>query len=103
MNTTQSDGSLARRSRRAAPSASASDRTTIEHVPTSRELAVLESAHEHLLRQVHDLKRVYAAERERRARVARSTMDLATALARGGASSSLGPLAPADSKAFRGA
>ena len=101
MNTTQSDGSLARRPRHAAPSAS--DGTPIEQAPNSRELALLESAHDQLLRQVQDLKRVYAAERERRARVARSTMDLATVLARGGASSSFGPLAPADSKAFRGA
>ena len=98
MKTTQSDGALASRAGRSTP-----DGIPFGPAPTARELARLESAHEQLLRQVQDLKRAYAAERERRARVARSTMDLAAVLARSGASSAFGSFRLADSEAVGGA
>ena len=98
MNTTQSDGALASRAAQAAP-----DAIPFGPAPTNRELALLESAHDQLLRQVQDLKRAYAAERERRARVARSTMDLAAHLARSGASSAFGSRRLANSEAVGGA
>ena len=101
MNTTQPDGALASCPEHAARLVA--DGVIVGQGPTSRELALLESAHEHLLRQVQDLKRVYAAERERRARLARSTMDLATVLARSGASSGFGAFSGADSEALGGA
>lgn len=97
MDTTQSDGPRARRLERTGHDGVALDRKV-----TARELARLESAHDQLLRQVQDLKRVYAAERERRARLARSTMDLVTVLARHGASSTFSPLGAADSEAAGG-
>ena len=97
MNTTQSDGPLSTRAVRAARLAA--EGPASGRVPTNRELALLESAHDRLLRQVQDLRRVYAAERERRGRLARATMDLATVLARDGVSSAFGPPGPADSDA----
>ncbi len=56
-----------------------------ELATSHREIAPRESAHGEPLRQIHDLQRAYAAERARRARVARSTMDLMTNLARNAA------------------
>lgn len=101
MNTTKSDGALARRAQHAARPAS--EGVAPNQVPTSGELALLESAHDQLLRQVQDLKRVYAAERERRARLARSTMDLVTVLARSGPLPTFGPFTSPSSEASRGA
>ena len=101
MDTTQSEGTLTGRGRHAARVVPAG--VAFEQAPSSRELAFLESAHEQLLSQVQDLKRVYAAERERRARVARSTMDLATVLARGGAAAAFGSIGRVDSEAHGGA
>jgi len=54
--------------------------------PTERagyaDLALLESAHDRLLRQVYDLRRAYETERRRRARLAESTFGFMTTLAR---------------------
>ena len=97
MNTTQPDGPLSTQAAHAARLAA--EGMAAGPVPTKRELALLESAHDQLLRQVQDLRRAYAAERVRRAQLARSTMDLATVLARDGVSSAFGPLCPADSEA----
>ena len=101
MNTTQSVGALAGRAHRAA--GSAPNGPALDQVPTPRELALLESAHEQLLRRVQDLKHIYTVERERRARLARSTMDLVTVLSRTEASSAFGLPRPTDSEAVGGA
>ena len=51
--------------------------------PAARgELALLESAHEHLLSQLHDLRCAYEAERRRRARLTESAFGFMTILAR---------------------
>lgn len=79
MNTTQAEGAPGVRAHQAAHAEAGG----VPAAPaTFGDLTLLESAHEQLLRQVHDLRRAYEAERRRRARLTESAFGFMTTLAR---------------------
>jgi hypothetical protein len=85
VNTTRPDADLIASARRAATGPYQPPAAGVAAV-APRELALLESAHDELMRQVRDLRRAYEAERRRRARLAESTYGLVTLLSGAAAS-----------------